>query len=210
MGTKDFSSKKHLSEITEEVGLLKEAPPSSLPPPKQWVPRLVSSGIRWMILPFVLLDQAAKKIARLLIQPPFQRTGSCSKRGNCCYYITMRKRRGIMNWFQRFWMFQVHSFFQREKEVFREGKHEYYLLGCSNLKKDGTCKEYKIRPIICREWPIIEIFGYPKILKGCGYWFISKKKEYQHVVQQYNEGFQKNKSPLTVLNDPVEYESPRE
>jgi|GEM_PF-469976 len=210
MDTKDFSSKRHLAEITESVGLLSQPPTSHLPLPKKWLPRSLSFGLRVFLLPFVLLDQGAKKIARVFIRPPFKKTGECKKRGNCCYYITMRKRRGIADKLQRFWMMQVHSFFLREKETFSEGGNEYYLLGCSNLQKDGKCSQYKLRPSICREWPIIEIFGYPKLLKGCGYWFVAKRKEHQHIVQEYSDSFGKGNgqgksSGLPILNDPVFY-----
>ena len=42
-------------------------------------------------------------------------------------------------------------------------------MGCRYLREDGSCSEYRLRPQVCRQWPVIEHFGYPKILKGCGF-----------------------------------------
>ena len=44
-----------------------------------------------------------------------------------------------------------------------------HVMGCRHLRNDGTCGDYHLRPLICRQWPVVEYFGYPKILKGCGY-----------------------------------------
>ena len=44
-----------------------------------------------------------------------------------------------------------------------------HVMGCRHLRKDGSCGDYHLRPLICRQWPVIEHFGYPKVLKGCGY-----------------------------------------
>ncbi len=205
MGTKDSLLNKTLAEITEEIGYRSSPPEPPVSYPHKWLPRFIAKSVRLVLLPFVFLDQGAKKIARFIVKPPFQRIGSCKKRGNCCYAITMRKRKGPFEWFQRFWMFQVHNFFPRSNTFYKSGKYEYYLLGCKNLQEDGSCAEYSTRPIICRDWPIVEIFGYPKLLKGCGYWFFARKKEYANVVSEYEKEYEKKSAPLPLLNDAVFY-----
>lgn len=190
MDSKAFFKNKNLYDITQSAGD-GMAPPSDTPP-DQGLPTFVRNVLRYSFLPFVLLDQSAKRIAKRLVRPPFTQTGSCKKRGNCCYYITMRKRSGLLNTFQLFWMTRVHRFFLRTSDTFREGGKTFYLLGCRNLRKNGTCKEYRVRPSICREWPVIEHFGYPKLLKGCGFTFIAKNRRYQHVVEEYAQAFQQS------------------
>jgi len=32
-----------------------------------------------------------------------------------------------------------------------------------------------LRPVVCRKWPVIEIFGQPRMLKGCGFKAIPKE-----------------------------------
>ena len=44
----------------------------------------------------------------------------------------------------------------------------YGITGLDQLK-DGSCGQYRLRPQVCRQWPVIEHFGQPKILKGCGF-----------------------------------------
>ena len=57
-----------------------------------------------------------------------------------------------------------------------EGK-EMRVMGCRYLNREGMCDQYKLRPSICRQWPKIEHFGYPRILKGCGFHCDSPKEE---------------------------------
>ena len=52
---------------------------------------------------------------------------------------------------------------------------EVYVMGCRYLQKNKRCKHYFLRPMVCRKWPIIEYFGYPKVLKGCGFSYKIRK-----------------------------------
>jgi len=143
---------------------------------KPWFPRPLRVAVQVISLPFVWVDIFAHKIATWLIQPPFKREGKCRRRGNCCYYIKMAKSKPYIRWLQKFWATQINGFYFRQKEtVDVEGK-EYYIMGCRYLNKDGSCKNYHLRPFICRQWPVIEHFGYPHLLKGCGYRAISRKE----------------------------------
>ena len=33
-----------------------------------------------------------------------------------------------------------------------------------------------LRPAVCRKWPLIEYFGHPRILKGCGFQAVHREK----------------------------------
>ena len=137
--------------------------------PKRWFPGIIRKLLQIAFLPFVLIDKMAVKIAAWLIKTPYKKEGACRRRGNCCYYIRMRKYRGPINFIQMFWATQINGFFLRQKKPVKYGKKQYFIMGCRHLQKDGSCKEYLLRPSICRKWPEIERFGEPNILKGCGY-----------------------------------------
>ena len=157
----------NLEDIAEYASALDHPPKRKVP--KKWLFEPISMFIRLLILPFVALDLIAQKIAKFLIRPPYMKTGKCKKRGNCCYFILVRRCWGIFGSLDLFWHTQINGFYRLEtKPQVIEGK-KYHLMGCRYLCKDGSCRQHFLRPTICRQWPRIEIFGAPELLKGCGY-----------------------------------------
>lgn len=137
--------------------------------PKQSVPYWIRKPLKIFALPFVLIDYSMQKIAKKIIRPPFKREGECKRRGNCCHYVLIAHSKSLLGRLFYFWYTQFLGFYKRlpEPQIY-EGK-KMHVMGCRHLKKDGTCGDYFLRPLICRQWPVVEHFGYPKILKGCGY-----------------------------------------
>lgn len=159
-----------LEDLIEEAGSATHQPP---PPiggiPSQRIPGWVRWPIRYFTLPFILIDLAMQKLARKIIRPPFKKEGECLKRGNCCHYILIQASMSLWGRLFHFWQTEINGFYLRFKTPqLYEGKKRY-VMGCRYLKKDGSCSEYHLRPLICRQWPVIEHFGFPKILKGCGF-----------------------------------------
>lgn len=152
--------------------------------PRRYVPFFIRWPLKLLIYPFVILDQFAQKIARLIIPPPFVKAGKCKKRGNCCQYILIRKFKGTLGFLDLFWHTQINGFFRRRKDPILHENKQVYVMGCRYLKKNGKCGNYFFRPQVCRSWPRIEIFGQPEILKGCG--FYAKER---------------TKHPLNILTD---------
>jgi Fe-S-cluster containining protein len=137
--------------------------------PKRWIPGFLRISLKCLILPYVLIDQSMQKVARKIISPPFKKIGKCKKRGNCCYYVLIRHSNSLWGRLFFLWHTQVHGFYPRLKRPHIYEGHEMHVMGCRYLKEDGSCGQYRLRPQVCRQWPLIEHFGYPKILKGCGY-----------------------------------------
>lgn len=159
-----------IEEILEGVGDAKEPP--SLPSkgiPDRWLPRWIGGLVKGAVLPFVFIDQMMQKCARKIIRPPYRREGSCRKRGNCCYYILIRAEESFSAKLFFLWYTQVHGFYKRMKQPQSYQGKKVWVMGCRYLHRDGTCKQYKLRPSVCREWPRIESFGEPRVLKGCGF-----------------------------------------
>ena len=145
--------------------------------PRQWLPGWVRWPLRLLFWPFIQIDLFSQKIARKIVKPPFKRVGSCKKRGNCCHVIMLKKSR--LDPLFLFWQTQVNGFFHREEEPRQVGKESYYVMGCRYLTKEGRCARHRTRPLVCRKWPIIEHFGQPQILKGCGYKLINRTDKCQ-------------------------------
>lgn len=137
--------------------------------PRQWVPGLIRGLLKVLILPYILVDSMMQRLARKIIRPPFKSEGKCKKRGNCCYYILIRDSKSPAGRFFYFWQTQINGFYLRYKQVQTYEGKRIRVMGCRYLKGDGSCSQYRLRPQICRQWPVIEHFGYPKILKGCGF-----------------------------------------
>ena len=164
----------NIEDIVEEAGDMTQPPKQKAP--RKWFPELLAIPIKLLVLPFLLLDSMAQRIARIFIRPPYKKGGKCKKRGNCCYYIMIRKSWGIFGWLDLFWHTQINGFFKRSNKIYKVNGRSFCLMGCRYLKKDGRCGNYLLRPAICRTWPRIEIFGRPETLKGCGYYAVPRKK----------------------------------
>ncbi|MBS0605526.1 MAG: hypothetical protein KF898_00345 [Parachlamydiales bacterium] len=159
-----------LDELLEIAGDATEPP--AVPQggiPRQWVPAWVRWPLRIIILPGVLLDLAAQRFARLLIRPPFKQEGKCLKRGNCCHYILIPQPKGLFGRLFYLWSTQILGFYPRSRRIYESEGKKVLVMGCRYLQSDGSCRHYRLRPTVCRKWPIIEYFGYPRILKGCGF-----------------------------------------
>ena len=157
----------------------------------QWLPEWIRCVLKVSYLPILLLDLFTQKIARYIIQPPFKQIGSCKRRGNCCYFILIPEPSGFIGRVFYFWQTEVNGFFLRSKSPEDEKGKKMLVMGCRQLNADGSCNTYKTRPSVCRRWPIIEYFGAPRVLKGCGFSAVIKKKyqkePYIHLVSQSKE-----------------------
>jgi len=154
-------------ELAENTHERPSFPPGGIP--EQRVPGWVRWPIRCLFLPFVLLDLFTQRVGKFIFKPPYKRVGYCKMRGNCCYYILMPAPKGVLSRIYHFWNTEINGFYPRSDEPLRVAGQHMTVMGCRYLKKDGSCGQYKLRPMICREWPRIEVFGPPQRLKGCGF-----------------------------------------
>ena len=170
-----------IEDLGEIIGRAEEAegPPPNPPGgiPKQWLPAWIRWPIRVFLVPWILLDLYAQKLALWVLKPPYRRVGHCHKRGNCCHYILIPEPKGLIGRLNFMLNMQVNGFYPRYPDVYEyEGDH-IVVMGCRYLKKDGSCAHYWLRPTVCRKWPLIEHFGRPRILKGCGFKALPRSKK---------------------------------
>ena len=168
---------EHLDELLLQAGeddSVPVEPPGGIP--KQFIPNWIRWPLRVIFLPLVLLDLWAQRIARLLIRPPFKQVGTCKKRGACCHYILIPAPKGIFGKLYYLWNTEILGFYRRDNGIYESEGHKVYVMGCRYLRKNGSCAHYFFRPPVCRNWPLIEHFGHPQIIKGCGFRAIQRKK----------------------------------
>ena len=181
--------------------LITFAESSTSPPPQDEIPKQKVPGwIRWPIraifLPFVLLDLLCQKFVRFFFKTPYKQVGKCNKRGNCCYFILTY---APTNWLKKlyyFWITEINGFYPRQQKPLIVDNVKFKVMGCRYFKKNGECSHYRLRPMICRQWPVIEYFGPPKILKGCGYKAVPRNKNFD----PYPQDKIANSEKLNVLN----------
>ncbi len=188
----DNPEKKHmkLTDILEKAGNATsqpEDPPGGIP--KQRLPSWIRWFLRIILLPFLHLEMAAEKVARWIVPPPFKQVGACKRRGNCCHYVLLPEVKGVLGRILIFWHTEIFGFYPRTHKPYEYEGKKILVMGCRYLQKNGSCSRYFFRPKVCRNWPVIRIFGIPRILKGCGY------------QAQIKASYAKKYPQLTVLNN---------
>lgn len=111
-----------------------------------------------------------------ILKKHYIRTGSCKGCGRCCQQIYVRHAKAVIKTEEEFeYLKTLHFFYSYLKVV---GKDEIGLVfECSKLNKaTGKCTAYDKRPLLCRQYPVEEIFMMGgEISQDCGYKFIPIK-----------------------------------
>lgn len=174
---KSYQKAKRIEELIEKVADDAAQPPHH-PIPKQRLPAIFRWSVRIIAWPFIQLDHLAERLATKLVPPPFKRGGACKKRGNCCHYILLPKPTSFLSRLYYLWNIEVNGFYRLNEPEYHDEEEDctWLVMGCRYFK-NNLCSVYRFRPQMCRKWPIVEIFGPPRILKGCGYQALIKKPQ---------------------------------
>ena len=158
---------------------LKLFDPPVFNPPKQRLPGWIRWPLRILAFPIMILDVYGQKFAYKIFKPRYTLEGACKKRGNCCHFIHMGwpKEGSKLSFATKlyvFWQTEVLGFYFRSFD-FVEDDELTRVMSCRYLSKEGTCRHYKLRPAICRDWPKTHSYRKPHVLKGCGFKPILRK-----------------------------------
>ena len=143
-------------------------------PPPSKLPEVLRTALQLTALPFVLIDIAAQRAARLVFRPRYRITGGCKQTGNCCRYIILDNNeltvlgpliRRVFVW----WATEVNGFYERGFRVDVGGDNEARVYSCRYITDDNRCANYRLRPAVCRQWPRVDYFVRPEVRRGCGY-----------------------------------------
>jgi hypothetical protein len=125
--------------------------------------------VKEIVIAVVRLDLAALALWRRIRPPRYELAGSCQRRGACCTQIVAAppqaivRRPALMRAFAGFHRL-LHNF-----HVVGTGPQGELIFRCGYVGTDGRCGIYRLRPRLCRTYPLLPYFRAPKILPGCGY-----------------------------------------
>ncbi len=120
--------------------------------------------------------EVQKFVAEKFFGKKYIRTGKCKSCGRCCQTIYVRHSSHVIKDVEEFEKLKtLHYFYTYLKVV---DKTELGLVfECTKLDKEkGCCTAYSTRPLLCRQYPLEEIFmmgGH--ISEDCGYKFVPIK-----------------------------------
>lgn len=148
----------------------------------QWL----SFVVRVFVLPLHLCLVWLKRLEQRVEPPRFQVKGSCRNNGACCERLFLQEG-PYLSWpvvrhLTHFWMTKIYPFEIHEHSMLHAGDEQFYrMITCRNLV-DGKCREYWLRPRLCRVWPVGEHEKPPILFKGCGFWIEDQENPEQEDV----------------------------
>ena len=141
--------------------------------------RAVSDGLRLpVIVVFYLIDRCRDVVEQLenrllarSIRPDYVRVGGCNATGQCCRHIVLDLGNGleaghrVTRWLSRWQRFRYNL-------SLIEITDKAISYRCNYLSEDNRCRIYRLRPKLCRDFPLQSWRGRPNLHKGCGYRFL--------------------------------------
>ena len=146
------------------------------PPTRNILERILRRLAREALWGFIKLLEAGHRFGRFLLRTEYKVEGGCKKRGACCQHILVEWSGWLdrFPWFGRLVLFKltrIYSFYDKGYTWEVQDGLLVRVLGCHALEADGSCGEYRLRPLFCRTYPEVPLTGRPMVLKGCGYRF---------------------------------------
>lgn len=107
---------------------------------------------------------------RIFFKPEYVRKGHCQSTGQCCRAIGIEipvwwwNRPKLVAFIKKWHHLRYNFTFL--------GRHKSLLVySCNYLTDDNKCSIHKFKPKLCRDFPKASLKGFPKLHKGCGFYF---------------------------------------
>lgn len=127
--------------------------------------------LKRFIISFILLDNFLTNIPKkILFRTRWKLQGKCKQCGVCCQeiYLKINPRQLGSRLFTKLaiaWISWVYDF-----KLLKVDWEDFYLVfTCKKIRADGECGDYRWRPNICRNYPLVDYFDEPKFLPQCGF-----------------------------------------
>jgi Fe-S-cluster containining protein len=125
--------------------------------------------LRFIFLLPSLVDMQVVRFWKRIFPPAFPIVGQCHMCGRCCINIVgdppdfIKHNRWLLGLYIAFHS-TTHNF-----EPFGRGPDDEVMFKCRYLGPDHLCRNYRLRPRICRDYPFQYWFEEPVFIKGCGH-----------------------------------------
>ena len=125
---------------------------------------------------FDINDSLTRFIMFRFRKPEFIRQGSCANTGQCCRNLGILYPKfwdhipGLVS-FLKWWHGMRYNFLYLGTRENGENKEGMLVYECQYLTKENLCGIHRYKPKLCRDFPSTTLWGYPKLHKGCGYYF---------------------------------------
>jgi Fe-S-cluster containining protein len=133
--------------------------------------------LRKFMMMFVLADNYITNLAGAFFRKQWKLEGKCRKCGKCCKEIHMKvephlignrfTRELVIRWIS--WLFNFYL-------IRIDYDRDYLVFSCRSINPDGTCGDYRWRPSVCRNYPLVDYFDEPALLEGCGFRAVSSRR----------------------------------
>lgn len=131
--------------------------------------RLCRRSFKEIVVLIVGLDLQALSLWRRLRPPRYALAGSCQRRGACCTQIIADPPRTLLNAPKLLRLFVAFHRLLHNFRLVGRGPQGQLVFSCGYVGTDGRCGIYRLRPRLCRTYPLLPYFEAPKLLPGCGY-----------------------------------------
>jgi len=121
----------------------------------------------------LMQNEFDKFFASKILGRKYIRTGKCKGCGRCCQRIYVRHSKNIIKDHEEFERLKPQHFFYGYLNVI-DKDDSGLVFECTKLNKEtGKCTAYKNRALICRQYPMEEIFMMGGIItEDCGFKFV--------------------------------------
>jgi Fe-S-cluster containining protein len=126
--------------------------------------------VKRLFIILVLGDNFITRLIKNIFPTRWVITGKCKRCGNCCraIYLTMtpaQTRSRLFTTLSVRWISWLFDFILLK--IDRENNSLVFT--CRHLTPAGSCANYRWRPNVCRNYPLLDYFEQPKFLPGCGF-----------------------------------------
>lgn len=116
--------------------------------------------------------------------------GRCKKCGKCCNLLAIQYP-NFLNRFPRLLNTTIKWHQLRYNFLYLNKEGNYLLYQCNYPRPDGTCRIYRFRPRLCREYPRLKLYGRPPTHVSCGFYFVRRdgRVTFDEVLHKADEKF---------------------
>jgi Fe-S-cluster containining protein len=119
-------------------------------------------------------DWAAYRVLFIHRRSQYVRMGGCARTGQCCRNLALEIPK---SWAKHPWVVRLFVAWYRSIFNFHflgMNQENWMIFECHYLRNGNVCSIYPYRPKLCREFPLMPLFGHGRLHKGCGFYFVKR------------------------------------